>query len=369
MLATAKQRRPSPALTSALSTLYPRKSLHPHNGSTPDDPPHTTTRPATTQVGLHEDEKPSERYRAKKTLHTDTLVMMECKLWLCKILSLLCTVRLDIRLSKLLARYAMGRVSDGQQAGHGPRLFLSPRSSSRYYRYRVEWDRGDWEEKAAAKEEFGAGLLKFGAGLGRGLQGAFMSPRGGDSPGRQYERLQDEPDAAGTETSRTAPPGLELSRMESSVSMISSKADSPGGSPGGRRMPRRGSVRPHTHRSRTRSFFGSGDENERRREKEREKSFASMFDVLKLELDTSGNGEDDFVPVLMDLTFYDHKELVSSALGLLVRHFEQRTVLKNAGLQVMGRHHLYTTTSTPQLSPSSLPPPSGCRCSSASRRQ
>ena len=143
-----------------------------------------------------------------------------------------------------------------------------------------------------------------------------MSPRGGDSPGRQYERLQDEPDAApGTETSRTAPPGLELSRMESSVSMISSKADSPGGSPGGRRMPRRGSVRPHTHRSRTRSFFGSGDENERRREKEREKSFASMFDVLKLELDTSGNGEDDFVPVLMDLTFYDHKELVSSALG------------------------------------------------------
>ena len=196
-----------------------------------------------------------------------------------------------------------------------------------------------------------------------------MSPRGGDSPGRQYERLQDEPDAAGTETSRTAPPGLELSRMESSVSMISSKADSPGGSPGGRRMPRRGSVRPHTHRSRTRSFFGSGDENERRREKEREKSFASMFDVLKLELDTSGNGEDDFVPVLMDLTFYDHKELVSSALGLLVRHFEQRTVLKNAGLQVMGRHHLYTTTSTPQLSPSSLPPPSGCRCSSASRRR
>ena len=176
-----------------------------------------------------------------------------------------------------------------------------------------------------------------------------MSPRGGDSPGRQYERLHDEPAEPGTETSRTAPPGLELSRMESSVSMISSKADSPGGSPGGRRMPRRGSVRPHTHRSRTRSFFGSGDENERRREKEREKSFASMFDVLKLELDTSGNGEDDFVPVLMDLTFYDHKELVSSALGLLVRHFEQRTVLKNAGLQVMGRHclHLHTTTSTP----------------------
>ena len=319
-------------------------------------------------MGLHEDEKPSERYRAKKTLHTDTLVMMECKLWLCKILSLLCTVRLDIRLSKLLARYAMGRVSDGQQAGHGPRLFLSPRSSSRYYRYRVEWDRGDWEEKAAAKEEFGAGLLKFGAGLGRGLQGAFMSPRGGDSPGRQYERLQDEPDAAGTETSRTAPPGLELSRMESSVSMISSKAGSPGGSPGGRRMPRRGSVRPHTHRSRTRSFFGSGDENERRREKEREKSFASMFDVLKLELDTSGNGEDDFVPVLMDLTFYDHKELVSSALGLLVRHFEQRTVLKNAGLQVMGRHchHLHTTTSTPpplhhssHLPPSLLPRAAG----------
>ena len=69
------------------------------------------------------------------------------------------------------------------------------------------------------------------------------------------------------------------------------------------------------------------------REKEREKSFASMFDVLKLELDTSGNGEDDFVPVLMDLTFYEHESLVSQALGLLIRHFQQRTALQSFGLK------------------------------------
>ena len=141
-------------------------------------------------------------------------------------------------------------------------------------------------------------MLKFGAGWAEAC-GSVCLPRGGDSLAVGGASMNAA--APGTDTSRTAPPGLELSRMESSVSMISSKADSPGGSPGGRRMPRRGSVRPHTHRSRTRSFFGSGDENERRREKEREKSFASMFDVLKLELDTSGNG--DFVPVLMDPTY------------------------------------------------------------------
>ena len=36
----------------------------------------------------------------------------------------------------------------------------------------------------------------------------------------------------------------------------------------------------------------------------------------------------------MDLTFYQHKDLVSQALGLLVRHFEQRRVLRDTGLQV-----------------------------------
>ena len=35
----------------------------------------------------------------------NTVVIMECKSELCKILQLLCTMRLDIRLSQLLARY------------------------------------------------------------------------------------------------------------------------------------------------------------------------------------------------------------------------------------------------------------------------
>ena len=36
----------------------------------------------------------------------------------------------------------------------------------------------------------------------------------------------------------------------------------------------------------------------------------------------------------MDLTFYQSPELVSAALGLLVRHFQQRETLHQTGLQV-----------------------------------
>ena len=34
----------------------------------------------------------------------------------------------------------------------------------------------------------------------------------------------------------------------------------------------------------------------------------------------------DLVPILLDLTYYEDAALVSAALGLLVRHFEQRKV-------------------------------------------
>ena len=40
------------------------------------------------------------------------------------------------------------------------------------------------------------------------------------------------------------------------------------------------------------------------------------------------------VPVLLDLTYYGDQELVSAALGLLVRQFEQRKVLEQAGRKV-----------------------------------
>ena len=65
----------------------------------------------------------------------------------------------------------------------------------------------------------------------------------------------------------------------------------------------------------------------------------------------------------MDLTFYQHKDLVSQALGLLVRHFEQRRVLRDTGLQVQllvkpAMVGMYLPYISP-ISPLNLP----CRCS------
>jgi hypothetical protein len=56
----------------------------------------------------------------------------------------------------------------------------------------------------------------------------------------------------------------------------------------------------------------------------RDPSELDMFDVLRLD---SGSSVDTVVRVLLDLTFYEHPELVTAAMGLLVRHFEQRSVL------------------------------------------
>lgn len=61
-------------------------------------------------VGL-EGSKPEDRYTRKRTVKTatrqacDTVVIMEAKLWLCHCLQLVCTVRLDLRLSLLLDQY------------------------------------------------------------------------------------------------------------------------------------------------------------------------------------------------------------------------------------------------------------------------
>ena len=57
------------------------------------------------KVGQLEDEDPTERCRQWKTSECDTIVIMECKLWICRILQLVCTMRLDIRLSLLLRNY------------------------------------------------------------------------------------------------------------------------------------------------------------------------------------------------------------------------------------------------------------------------
>ena len=58
----------------------------------------------------------------------------------------------------------------------------------------------------------------------------------------------------------------------------------------------------------------------------------TLFDLLSLEADITGDGKRDLVPTLLDLTFYDHPELVNAAIELVVRHFQQRNVLHQSGV-------------------------------------
>ena len=57
----------------------------------------------------------------------------------------------------------------------------------------------------------------------------------------------------------------------------------------------------------------------------RRQTFAEVMELFKLETH-------EIVPVMTYLMKYDHNELVSQAIGLMVRHFEQRRVLVDAGL-------------------------------------
>jgi hypothetical protein len=157
---------------------------------------------------------------------------MECKLWCCRVLSLVCTMRVDIRLSKLLAQY------------------------------KSEYQRGGYAKPAEKK---GGGLLSF-----MSEKGSRATTRGG------YVRLEE-----------TTGDGDGAAPSEQRVSTTSRAARAKG-----------------------------------------------LFEVLSLEVDISGDGNSDLVETLLDLTFYESQELVSAALELVVRHFQQRAVLHRCGRAV-----------------------------------
>jgi hypothetical protein len=59
-----------------------------------------------------------------------------------------------------------------------------------------------------------------------------------------------------------------------------------------------------------------------------------LFEMLSLEVEPSGGSGADLISILLDLTFYEHTELVEAALELLVRHYQQRDTLCKYGLDV-----------------------------------
>ena len=164
--------------------------------------------------GMHDDD--SARYKQVKTIRMDTVVIMECKLWLCKILQLVVTMRLDIRLSLLLDIY------------------------------QTAWQSGKY-------------TVEGGAAAAKG---------------------------------RTSVVSSMITNLATDVST-------------GLKAVRRKSLG---------YLQFDVDEQAERRE---------IFDVLRMDADSNV----DLVHVLLDLTFYEHSELTTAAMGLLVRHFEQRSVL------------------------------------------
>ena len=174
------------------------------------------------RVGLHSIEDPKERYTPIKTIRADTVSIMECKLWSCKVLQLVVTMRLDIRLSLVLAKY--------QQA----------------------WQSGRFGNRVKGKDI---------DGIGKAVQETIQTVDRFRRRSLGYMQLIDSNDAQEEEELDTTP----------------------------------------------------------------DPQFKRVFDVLRLDADSPV----DIVHVLLDLTFYDHHELVTMAMGLLVRHFEQRQVLTN----------------------------------------
>ena len=164
---------------------------------------------------------------------------MECKITLLEVLTTLCEVRLDLRLSQLLARY------------------------------RIEWDAGDW----AAEPEQITSLRTSSVRWSKGEDEITELGRSG------YQRLEEQLEGS-------APLSLPASPDRKK----------------GRAATRRQTVL----------------------ERERRAAFDRLWSVL------SFDGGGDFVSILLDLTFYKHKRLVSAALALLVRQFDQRRVVSDA---------------------------------------
>jgi hypothetical protein len=251
-------------------------------------------------VGLFEGESNAERYKMRDGLSASTLVMMEAKSTCCKILSLVCTMRVDIRLSKLLSQY------------------------------KREFDDGKWgPQPADLKTSFH--MASFGRKAGKKLIGVVGQAAGQakkllakDTAGG-YTQLHDlkedsrEDEEASSRRDLRGPYVPAASRCASA---------SVGSASGGAIVPSRGATcAGHEISSRGRAATADLAAS-------RGAAYAGLFDLLSLEVDLTGDGKSNLVETLMDLSFYEHPELVSQALGLLVRHFQQRSSLRRFGSAV-----------------------------------
>ena len=193
------------------------------------------------KVGLWgEKEDPLERFKQRDGVKCSTLVIMECKSEVCKILSLICTMRVDIRLSKLLRQY------------------------------KLEYESGKWGEtqtdvKAAS---WSAAGKSAGGGIKKMLGGAVGKIGA----------------AAGSTLSAVKERGEEAARGLASA---------------GRRRKSAGYVQLlEKHAGSVITAHGHGKEAFQ----QRKAVYEHLFELLSLEVDLTGDGQSNLVETLMDLS-------------------------------------------------------------------
>ncbi len=359
---------------------------------------------AADRVGLHADEAHDERYKLRVDPGCNTMLVMECKVWACRVLSLVCTMRCDLRLSLLLKHYKhellqgrygaldrrdMGGVQpvfrgslvggllhsvtskEGSMGSTASASFVPTPSlvKSGYtrltedtepflretpYEYSTMRESGMTRESGATREsgfrESGTladdgGMLRDSddettrRALGFGSRALPSPPPSpppapADAAGALPTWLAAPPASAGcaptSATSSSAPAGQPRQPQElpptvpaaveagpkiapsatmatpASAAKVAKTALTKGKTPPAATAAAAAAARART-RGRRRVHSGAS------------RMVPGLFELLTLEVDPSGGSGADLMSILLDLTFYEHTELVEAALELLVR--------------------------------------------------
>ena len=249
------------------------------------------------------------RYKVKhqvasdRTRACDTLVIMECKLWCCKFFELVCTIRLDIRLSQLLERYrvewasnmwgqAEGDARDRAISGHAVALLGSfSKSFGRGKTYKAkplltvpekaETSTAPFPQEARENSISFVGQIIGGVELGGSQQQEPFSLTESTPQPSVKQRSTDTREEMGVNTRRA--PSRHRAKSSGALKTVFAGLE-------------------HGLEHLTGHFGHELD-------KERKEAFASLLDVLRLDQDPLTGEAMDLVAVLLDLTFYEHKEV------------------------------------------------------------
>ena len=244
----------------------------------------------------------NERYKVRVDSDCNTFVIMETKVWACKVLSLVVTMRVDIRLSLLLWRYKQ-RFEAGAYKPNA-----NTRSASLMHSVGSLGSSLVGSTVDAASTALGATVSAASTMVGATVDaastvvGAASMATGEEA---LYARLEE-----GTNS------GARATRKASFALATASAAPTPAVAP----KPR--APKPLNRQS-TKALLTAQSKAPP------STTIAGLFDILSLQ--GVGDGSSNLLSMLFDLTFYEHKQLVEVALELVVRHFQQKRTLFKQG--------------------------------------